>query len=369
MNPEDPVSSVMSAVKTSLDQARSQAREQLAAAWQLHITRVEDELKSRWGAHLETLLNERFGELGQRLTGDLEESFKQRMQDEVAAARADERRLAIGAVSEHLNAAARRLKTVERQDDWNSAVVDAALGFCDRATVFSIQGPFLRLEHCSQPVSAWEAPLVEAPAIHQAVEALEPMVAAYSTGQISSSLAGVLGQVAPRLYIFPVTSQGKAVGVLTAEGDTANVDPNALELLASIASAVYEIRYMQSQREQNATGLVNIGDPVPLVPPPRPLAEPLSQEEQDRHNRAQRFARVHVAEIRLYKSQSVKEGRAAKNLYGALKDDIDRSRHLYRQQFMDPPNGMPDYLHSELLKTLANDDVELLGDAYPGSLA
>lgn len=368
MNPEDPVSSVMTAVRSSLDQARSQARDQLAAAWQLHITRVEDELKSRWGAHLETLLNERFGELTHRLTADLEESFKQRMKDEVEAARAEERRSAIRAVSEHLNAAARRLRTVERQDDWTSTLTEAALGFCDRATVFSIQGANLRLEHCSQPVGSWEAPLADAPAIQQAIESLEPMVAAYSPSQISPSLASVLGQVAPRLYVFPVTSQGKAVGALTAEGEAASIDPNALELLASIASSVYEIRSIES-RQQGAAGLIHIEAGRQGLAAPSVQWSTISPEEQDRHLRAQRFARVQIAEIRLYKSQSVKDGRAARNLYGALKDDIDRGRQLYRQQFLEPANGMPDYLHAELVKTLANEDAELLGDAYPGPLA
>lgn len=358
----------MSAVRSSLDQARSQARDQLAAAWQLHITRVEDELKSRWGAHLETLLNERFSELTHRLTADLEESFKQRLKDEVEAVRADERRSAIRAVSEHLNAAARRLRTVERQDQWTSTLTEAALGFCERATVFSVQGSTLRLEHCSQPTGSWEAPLSEAPAIQQAVESLEPMVAAYSPSQISPSLASMLGQVAPRLYVFPVTSQGKAVGALTAEGEAANIDPNALELLASIASSVYEIRSAES-RQQATAGLIHIeaGRQAATASSSRWAA--LTPEEQDRHLRAQRFARVQIAEIRLYKSQSVKEGRAARNLYGALKDDIDRGRQLYHQQFLEPGNGVPDYLHAELVKTLANEDAELLGETYPGPLS
>ncbi len=247
-------------------------------------------------------------------------------------------------------------------------VIDAALGFCDRASVFSIQGANLRLERCSQPTGSWEAPLSEAPAIQQAVENLEPMVAAYSPGQVSPSLAGLLGQVAPRFYVFPMTSQGKAVGVLTAEGDAATIDPNALELLASIASAVYEIRSSRNRPEAAVTGLVSIqGAAKPPAPPSVQWGE-LTPEEQDRHLRAQRFARVQIAEMRLYKSQAVKEGRAAKDLYGALKDDIDRSRQLYKQQFMEPANGMPDYLHAEIVKTLANNDAEALGETYPGAM-
>src|SRR5258708_2663332 len=94
----------------------------------------------------------------------------------------------------------------------------------------------------------------------------------------------------------------------------------------------------------------------------------LSKEEQERHLRAQRFARVQIAEMRLYKSQAVKTGRAEHDLYGALQEDIDRTRDAFRQDFIAASPTMIDYVHLELLQTLANNDVELLGPAYPGPL-
>jgi hypothetical protein len=94
----------------------------------------------------------------------------------------------------------------------------------------------------------------------------------------------------------------------------------------------------------------------------------LSKEEQERHLRAQRFARVQVAEMRLYKSQAVKTGRIERDLYGALREDVDRARDAFRQDFLTASPTMVDYIHLELLRTLANDDVELLGPTYPGPL-
>ncbi len=366
MNSGGSDSPVTATITSALDRARQEAREQLAAAWQAHVERVEGELRSRWGGHLESLLNERFHELSTELTSRLEAEFAERIKAEVEAARADERHSSIRRVSEHLNAAARRLRTVERQDEWASTLTDAALGFCDRVGVFSIQGKNLRLEKCSQPVGSWEAPLEEAPAIAQAVESLEPMVSAYSPGQISPSLAAVLGQVAPKLYAFPIVTRGKAVGVLTAEGESATLDPNALELLASIASSVYEIRSAENERKETE-GLVKIEE-APRQPV-QPTWTSLPADDQDLHLRAQRFARVQVAEMRLYKSQAVKEGRAEKRLYRCLKEDIDRGRDQFRQQFLLNSASMTDYFHVELVRTLANDDSELLGPDYPGPLA
>jgi hypothetical protein len=84
--------------------------------------------------------------------------------------------------------------------------------------------------------------------------------------------------------------------------------------------------------------------------------------------RAQRFARVRVAEIQLYHAAAMKSGRAAGDVYGALKEQIDAAREAYRENFLTPMNGTADYLHTEFVRTLANDDAALLGPGYPGPL-
>jgi len=87
------------------------------------------------------------------------------------------------------------------------------------------------------------------------------------------------------------------------------------------------------------------------------------------HSRALRFARVKVAEIQLYQASQVKSGRAACDLYGALGPHIDAARKAFRDRFLVPLSGVPDYLHQELVKTLAKDNAVLLGPSYPGPLA
>jgi hypothetical protein len=77
---------------------------------------------------------------------------------------------------------------------------------------------------------------------------------------------------------------------------------------------------------------------------------------------------VQVAEIRLYKSENVKKGRAGRSLYASLKTEIDNAREAYRNDYLSASDTMVDYLHPELVRTLANDDAELLGSDYPGPL-
>ena len=83
---------------------------------------------------------------------------------------------------------------------------------------------------------------------------------------------------------------------------------------------------------------------------------------------AQRFAKVKIAEIQLYQAPAVKDGRASRDLYAALKPHIDAAREAFREKFLTPANGTADYLHAELVRVLANDDATLLGPAYPGPL-
>jgi hypothetical protein len=61
-------------------------------------------------------------------------------------------------------------------------------------------------------------------------------------------------------------------------------------------------------------------------------------------------------------------GRSRRNLYEALRDHIDAAREQFQRDFFARCPSMVDYLHVELVRTLANDDAELLGENYPGPM-
>jgi hypothetical protein len=104
-------------------------------------------------------------------------------------------------------------------------------------------------------------------------------------------------------------------------------------------------------------------------PSPRKDWPDFSQPEQQQHLRAQRFARTQIAEIVLRRMAAVREGRAAADLYGRLREEIDTGRYAFRLQFIETCPSMVDYYHTELVRTLAKENSDLLGPDYPGPLA
>jgi hypothetical protein len=107
---------------------------------------------------------------------------------------------------------------------------------------------------------------------------------------------------------------------------------------------------------------------VPDDSPVESEATKLGADEERLHLRAQRFARVQVAEIRLYQADAVQAGRSRGNLYHSLRQPIDTAREKFRESYVSTCASMVDYFHLELVRTLANDDPEILGKDYPGPL-
>lgn len=90
-------------------------------------------------------------------------------------------------------------------------------------------------------------------------------------------------------------------------------------------------------------------------------ASATSEEDSDTHRKAQRFARLLVDEIKLYNQAKVAEGRKNKDLYDRLKEDIEKSRSTYRKRYGSTAAGDTDYFQVELVRSLAEDDISIMG--------
>jgi len=256
-----------------------------------------------------------------------------------------------------LNQAVRRLRASESEEQWSKAIVDATQGFSDRAALFFLRDSSLQLAAVRNIAGGDQrlaTPLDSAPAFRSAAQSKDTVVALRTKSEMSEPIVRLAGEDAARkFYVFPIAAKERVVALLYADAAEHIVETNGLEILATMAGAVIESRSFGTQGRPT---LVSIGVPA------------IKLEEQDLHLKAQRFARNQVAEIRLYKSENVKNGRAGSNLYTSLKAEIDSAREAFRRDFLSGPGTMADYLHLELVRTLANDDVQLLGPDYPGPL-
>jgi hypothetical protein len=94
----------------------------------------------------------------------------------------------------------------------------------------------------------------------------------------------------------------------------------------------------------------------------RQLAGPLAPAESDeRREEARRFAKLLVSEIKLYNERAVLEGREHGNLYGRLKDDIDRSQQMYDDRIPQDVRASSNFFYEELVRILADGRAEVLG--------
>jgi hypothetical protein len=87
-------------------------------------------------------------------------------------------------------------------------------------------------------------------------------------------------------------------------------------------------------------------------------------EDGEAQRKAQRFVRLLIDDIKLYNQAKVSEGRKHKDLYDRLKEDIEKSRATYLKRYGNSISGAAEYFNQELIRSLAEDDVSLLGSNF-----
>jgi hypothetical protein len=269
-----------------------------------------------------------------------------------------------------LNQAVRRIRRAADLEDLGATLLDAAGAFASHVALFRVEGEMARgvrmrgvPDETAERFRTLEIPLCDAAALAGSAESGEPVVAAATGSEVSQALADLVGHdPTARVSLFPVAPRDRVAALLYAWG---TVEGPSLELLAETAAAVWS-----GFGPATPAGLVSIA-PAQEAPARGPAAawDLLSAEQRQIHLRAQRAARVHVAEMRLYHAAEVQAGRARGDIYGALRKPIDDARAAFRENYFARCPNMVDYLHLELVRTLAHDDPELLGKDYPGPLA
>ena len=309
-----------SRIASAIARERDAARQQLSAAWQLQVFRVEEALATGWQEHIARVFEEHFAELAARIEREFADTVRQSAGE--------------------INRAVRRFATWESREQWAAALLDSVRSFSSRAALFQVEAHRL---HGLRALAGLDIPLEEAPAVAAAIASRDTLVTLATAAELSSGIAGLFE--AGRCAILPVVARERVAAVLVAAGEP--IETDGLEAMAALAGAALERRGRPDARPETVQ----------------------SAGEEALFLRAQRFARVRAAEIRLAKSPEVVEGRTTRHLYALLKEEIDTARLEYAREFLQASPSMPDYLHAELIRTLANEDTAALGEEYPGALA
>ncbi len=162
----------------------------------------------------------------------------------------------------------------------------------------------------------------------------------------------------------PLSVGERVVAVLYADGATAAFElygskhghatnrdwVEAIDAMARHASLV--LGAVTAARTVQAVG-GRIGDA--LVPP-----APRVEEEE----RARRYARLLLSEIKLYNEPAIRLGRQQRDLLHRLRSEIDRARRLYEERVPPAIGGRATYFQQELVQTLADGDAALLGATF-----
>lgn len=272
-------------------------------------------------------------------------------------------------VSEDLNQRIRRLRQAGQTEAVLVSLIDSSAPYSRRAAVFCFDGDEARAQ--AQRNLGAETLVFrseQGAAFLAAIETRDPVVAASSGSEISPALASAAGgEPSERAYLFPLVVRQQVSAIVFASGA---VQAASLELLCEAAA----MRLESLQHEAAATKPKPApADLVQLGPAAKPSATQkawteLGPDEQRLHLRAQRLARVHVAELRMAHREAVRQGVAQANLYNLLKPEIDALRLQYGREFVDASPTMVDYLYLELVRSLANHDERLLGPDFPGPL-
>lgn len=194
------------------------------------------------------------------------------------------------------------------------------------------------------------------------------------------------------ILLLPIRSAGSVAAIFYADpgGKSKSLPVDALKVLAEFAGAQLDRLMALSggmgeatlekaaeaeaiAESEPAEAPVEAVEAEPSPPAPAAQAAPagidishLSEADQKVHKDAKRFVKLLISEIELYNKAKVAEGRKNKDIFKRLKSDIERSRQTYEKRFGKTVALQHDYIHEELIRTLANNDLSLMGSDYPG---
>jgi hypothetical protein len=170
-------------------------------------------------------------------------------------------------------------------------------------------------------------------------------------------------------HIFPLVTQERVAAFYYADSGTngGDISASAIEEITQAAGAwldelagkkngapAEEPKSFAAMAAAETRG----SDAPPEAPAPAPQSPDVARQ------RARRFAKLLVDEIKLYNKDAVEIGRRNSDLYDRLRESIDKSRASYEKRWGKTITDV-DYFREELVRNLAENNVAVLGTNFP----
>jgi hypothetical protein len=295
------------------------------------------------------------------------ETIRPAIEAEVRAGQDRMRALLRREVGHNLLFTMRRLRSAASLDEWSQTLITAVAEYCPQTALFEREGEGFRLREARNANADPTAQLLlkpvskdEAGAFAQVLESGDTVVALLAPSQVSPLVAALFSSDASRAHLFPILRGDRIAGLLYCLAGHRALDISGVELLTLMAGETLASRNLG---QAAPPGLVAIHASTAL-----PAPEATHREDREHHLRAARWAKARVARMFLDQSETVMHARRDKNLYAALQTPLDEARAEFERNFLAGSASMNDYLHEEIVQTLAGGDESALGSDYPGPL-
>ena len=183
-------------------------------------------------------------------------------------------------------------------------------------------------------------------------------------------------------YIFPMVVRDRVAAFFYADGGnqvTRDVSASSIDTVVRAAGAwLDELGAGKPATSKSAFDAMPmpVAAAAPAVSEPKPAAvmaaaaaatavagdAPAGTDAS--RQRARRFAKLLVDEIKLYNKDAVEQGRRNSDLYDRLRESIDKSRASYDKRWGKTITDV-DYFREELVRNLAENNVAILGNNFP----
>ncbi len=337
-------------------------------------------------------IREQVERIVREVVGEHSAAISESVRQRIADLKTDSEEARGSSPTDLLNAAVASVQDATSQTDILKALLDGATNFSQRVGLLVVRGT---------TASGWQARGFDNNEAFRHFSAdcskglcervLHSRIAsAAAVDEFDSSFVTRFGHPADgNVVLLPLVIKEKVAALVYADGGekgAAGLNASALELLVRCTGlwlevlsfrkiapaehhAAHEIASPQAQpvgKIETPVAAVAAAAPGPAgtiavaVATPAPAPAAASNGDEEVRNKARRFAKLLVEEIKLYNQAKVSEGRATKDLYDRLKDDIDKSRATYEKRYGQTVPDV-DYFTQELVRILGDNDRSIFG--------